>query len=355
MTKHKRSASKTKSKKTRLAELLDQVEFSLSDLEEIGEMSALRELRFKPGSTFAKGGLAHLARVRNLQFLAFEESKLSARDLAACAACAKLRRLSLEGCSFPAKGLAALVEAARLKDLWLQRTAISDAGLVHLAGLSALDWLILDDTKISDRGLRQLVGLPNLRTLRLRNTRVTNAGVLALAAAPKVRFVLGCFAGTKVTQEGLDAAFAERRGAAKRGSAQRAPSPASAEDEAAASEVLRGFIKAVHAWEKACHKGSKEGRELGEFARDREAIFARSCTNKKRAYSEVAGYSVPPEYNPRTEKIQAVEAKSRSRIEILTRRRGAERRLYVLLRKAGEWRIDSVKSTSGGAFRPAIL
>jgi hypothetical protein len=356
----KSTRTKAPTKAQRLAELLEQTRFSVADLEELGGMPTVRTLDFRPGSTFARGGLVHLAKIRNLQFLRFEDSKLSTADLEACARCRGLRQLGLEGCSFPGKALSVLSGLPRLRDLWLQRTRVADRDLAGLSGIATLEWLILDETHISDRGLKHLVGLPKLQTLRLRDTRVTDAGALTLAAAPKVRFNLGCFADTKVTQAGLDAAFAARRGGKAKTTKKEAKAgtrlPA-AEDAKAAGEVVKGFLKAMNGWERAAAKAWKQDRDVEELRPDRDAIFARYCTVKKRAYSEVLGFSEPPSYSPRKESIQGVEQKGPSRLEVLTQRKpaGAGRRLWVLRKKGGAWRIDSLKESTGGPFRAAVL
>jgi hypothetical protein len=98
-------------------------------------------------------------------------------------------------------GLAHLARLTQLQWLWLDRTKITDTGLVYLKGLTHLKILYLNDTQITDAGLAHLAGLKQLEALVLDFTQITDAGLVYLAGLPQLqRLELG---GTKVTDEGV--------------------------------------------------------------------------------------------------------------------------------------------------------
>ncbi len=114
-------------------------------------------------------------------------------------------------------------------------------------------------------------------------------------------------------------------------------------------EVLKGFIAAMHQWEKECNrieKTSKSNAPVTRFNLEALAqIFDEFCTPKERKHGRAGSYGTPPEYNPRTQKIVAVRECSARRVEIDTQETsGFKRNLtYVLLKKKQGWLIDSRK------------
>ena len=123
-------------------------------------------------------------------------------------------------------------------------------------------------------------------------------------------------------------------------------------------DVVRGFIAAMHQWERECGRiDRKEGAAaaLGINRPALQRIFDEFCTPKERKYGRLGSYSDPPEYDPADETILGVKPIGPRRAEVETERHtGLEkgRRDYVLLTKGGEWLIDSNKVRGG---EPGIL
>ena len=99
-------------------------------------------------------------------------------------------------------GLAHLARLSQLQWLWLDRTKITDAGLVYLKGLTQLKVLYLNDTQITDAGLAHLAGLKQLEALILDFTQITDAGLGYLAGLTQLQRLE--LVGTKVTDEGVE-------------------------------------------------------------------------------------------------------------------------------------------------------
>lgn len=121
------------------------------------------------------------------------------------------------------------------------------------------------------------------------------------------------------------------------------------QEERTAEEVVRGFIAAMHQWEKECGRIDRKhpNSPVGQFAIDaQQTIFDEFCTAKERKYGRLGSYCVPPEYDPRTEKIIGSRECTRSRMEVDTQEKAGFQRenTYVVLKKKGCWLIDSRKS-----------
>lgn len=135
--------------------------------------------------------------------------------------------------------------------------------------------------------------------------------------------------------------------------------------------VVRGFIADMHEWELWCAATSalrdkakaadpSHAHELhlkwqAEVLERERHLFARWCTPKDRKFGRLGSYSRPPEYQPENEHVIDVTQRSAKRAEVQTDRKSrghAERRMYVVLKHAGQWRLDSVKwlSPATGAW-----
>lgn len=111
-------------------------------------------------------------------------------------------------------------------------------------------------------------------------------------------------------------------------------------------EIVKGFIAAMNQWEKECDRIAKKHPNtpvVGRFNVDAmQTIFDEFCTTKERKYGRHGSYQIPPEYDPRQEKVIEVRKCNRSRIEVNTQ--AADRKYtYVLLKKKGVWLIDNRK------------
>jgi hypothetical protein len=80
------------------------------------------------------------------------------------------------------------------------------------------------------------------------------------------------------------------------------------------------------------------------------AIVRIYLTQRKRAGTPSGSYSIPPEYNPRQEKVQRVIPKSKSQVVVQTYRKALYMggvREYVVKKQGEQWLIDSVTVTLG--------
>jgi hypothetical protein len=110
-------------------------------------------------------------------------------------------------------------------------------------------------------------------------------------------------------------------------------------DHSQPESVLYSFIFAMNRWEKAAAKAKASHAVIDK---QMQALFDRFCTKKKRPYGRAGSYSTPPEYNPKTESLLAIDMASASRAELTTRKKDEEW-LYVFLKKKGGWLLDSRK------------
>ena len=115
----------------------------------VGRLTNLVDLRiFGPELTDA--GVAHLAGLRQLEFLRLEDTAISDESLAVLARLPRLTSLMLQGNCLTDRGLAYLGSMRQLTELWLGGTGmesgrglgITDAGVPHLAHLANLEQLI---------------------------------------------------------------------------------------------------------------------------------------------------------------------------------------------------------------------
>ena len=120
-------------------------------------------------------------------------------DLALVSRYTSLTDLSLERTAITGTGLAHLRKLRKLEWLNLWKTRVDDKGLVHLAELASLQYLPVGGTRITDAGLENLKGLRALLYLGLRDTAIGDAGVAKLTALPVLKEIN--LRGTGVTDE----------------------------------------------------------------------------------------------------------------------------------------------------------
>jgi hypothetical protein len=106
--------------------------------------------------------------------------------------------------------------------------------------------------------------------------------------------------------------------------------------------VVRGLIIAMNQFEEAAHLA--QGKD--EILTLMNGVYGRFCTDKQRPYGRNGSYSRPPEYDPVTEKLIASQVVRAGRAEVVTRSQsqGDRENLYILIKKAGRWLIDSRKT-----------
>lgn len=350
------------SKARRLMELLKQSKFTDSDLEEIGDMPAVRELAFRKGASFEKPALRHLARNRRLKFLSFSRTTLDATDLAHIAKAQGLLRLNLEHCHLPPAGLSKLLALPKLTDLWLESANVSDRDLASIGNLQGLKWLILSGTDVTDAGIQHLRNLRRLETLWLQRTRVSATCLDTLASLPRLKLVDSLFKGTSVTKADLEMAFEKRLSATRTSKPARSRDSTDSHDLRDAEGALKRFFKAMHDCEAkyAPKVFADDDTAFHDYEAEYAHLLSEHCTKKRRAYTRSGGISMSPRYDPLNEQIKETRQIRAGRVEIRTHHKGpppngGQQYAYVILKQGGQWRVDGVKRSSGGPFEPTLL
>lgn len=87
---------------------------------------------------------------------------------------------------------------------------------------------------------------------------------------------------------------------------------------------------------------------FAEFRRQLEPVFDFYCTNKKRVYGgkNISSFGFPVKFNGIEHPVETgVEFKNKNRAEVYiqTATNFQDEYLFVVLRKAGQWKIDSYK------------
>ena len=168
-------------------------------LKDIGRLKNLEWLGLE-GSKITDAGLSHLSGLPQLKNLVLgsvnAEPRVRSTTAITDAGLLHLKNLkilellSLNGTCVTDKGLSEIVSLPELWGLFLAETRVTDAGLVSLQRAQKLTDVSLQNTAITDEGLRALSCLPNLYGLNLSNTRITDQGLSHLAAAPKLMKLL---------------------------------------------------------------------------------------------------------------------------------------------------------------------
>jgi internalin A len=128
--------------------------------------------------------LNKLKRLRNLDSVLVQGSKVTADGVGHLSEIEKLESLTLCGNAIGVGGFAHLGKLTRLRYLNLESTHCTDhdvALLIPLANLTDLD--LGYNPGVTDSGLRHLIGLRKLAGLRLYETKVTDDGVAELKKA----------------------------------------------------------------------------------------------------------------------------------------------------------------------------
>lgn len=116
-------------------------------------------------------------------------------------------------------------------------------------------------------------------------------------------------------------------------------------DYADPQSVFLAFCTAMNAWERECWKRRNEPDIQAEQARGLAAmnqIFAEFCTPKERKYGRLGSYSNPPEYDPNSEAILAVDVKGKKAFIETQQSTGFSHRCkYTLMLLDGRWLVDN--------------
>lgn len=105
------------------------------------------------------------------------------------------------------------------------------------------------------------------------------------------------------------------------------------------------FAKQFTEWENEMNRFLDDGEFPEELEARYDEIIQAYCTHKKRAYVDgCISFGEPPAYvNVHPDTIEQVEYKTKSRAHVETSYVDKKAYLFVVLKKSGEWRIDSVK------------
>ncbi len=145
-------------------------------LDELNGIEGLRLVSL-PSNLTEKAGLANLARLPRLRFLAIVGSDFSDDGLQVVKSLKQLEYLDLSYSRITDAGLAQLESLPQLKSLVLGASNVTAAGLTHLQDLKRLDELAIENTRLDDGALEKLRVLHGLRRLSLRNTEISDAGI----------------------------------------------------------------------------------------------------------------------------------------------------------------------------------
>ena len=152
---------------------LDNIRFSDTGLEEIGDLWNLKELTLR--QTAVRGH--SLASFRRLEALDVTLSRFDDEGMRNLAGATELRRLRLGDTLVTDAGLAHLGKLRKLEELDLHGTQISEAGIARLRHLSEMRKLNLMGVGLSDEGLAHLAGMRKLEVLNLYRAKISNAGL----------------------------------------------------------------------------------------------------------------------------------------------------------------------------------
>src|SRR5688572_16036712 len=134
-----------------------------------------------------------------------------------------------------------------------------------------------------------------------------------------------------------------------------------------AKGVLLEFIREMHDWEVEAHNFYVSNREeismkeaYQVINRSLDLVFEKYLSAKVRRNTRHGTISHPPDYNPQTEVVVSVTARSGTRIDIETLARLKSESLqflYVMLKEEAGWKIDHKKCfhTFKGKWESAIL
>ncbi len=147
---------------------LDKLELTITVLKEVVGVHNVKRLELLH-CRIAKGGLAYLSALKNLEWLDLMGTNLTAESLENLPT--SIRTLGLAYTDVNDCGVRSLVRLTQLESLDLQDAAISDASLPSIGKLNRLKSLDLYNTDVSGKNLEVLKPLVNLTRLSLGKQR----------------------------------------------------------------------------------------------------------------------------------------------------------------------------------------
>src|SRR5262249_22219380 len=141
----------------------------------LSKLTALEEINFLGSAQIDAGALQHLAGMPNVRTLMLCGTSVGDVDLAELPKLRKLEGLNLQGTKITDAGLAYVADCPSLKSIALS-SPITDKGVRSLGGLKNLEFLWIDSVAVTDESTPILAGFTNLRELLLHRTSITDAG-----------------------------------------------------------------------------------------------------------------------------------------------------------------------------------
>jgi len=131
------------------------------DLAHVSHLTGLRSLHASKARLVTDGGVAHLARLRHIQWLDLYQAGVTDDGLRHLAGMIHLERLHLGCTCVQGPGVRHLARLQRLVRLSLENTDVDDDVVPHLLALRSLQTLAIWGTRLSTKGLATLrAGLP---------------------------------------------------------------------------------------------------------------------------------------------------------------------------------------------------
>ena len=140
---------------------------------------------------------------RRVAKVRFGESRVTDRDLVHVRAVRNLREVFLPKAAIGDEGMAHLANLPDLEYLALEDTLITDAAMKHVGTLKRLKAVNIGLTEVTDAGLVHLTKCRKLESLGLQDLPITDEGLMSLATLKSLKGII--LTGTKVTPEGARA------------------------------------------------------------------------------------------------------------------------------------------------------
>jgi hypothetical protein len=152
----------------------------------LGKLKGLRSIAVQ-GAGATNAGLAHLAGLRGLKFLAVRKCPaISDEGLKYIVGLPELEELHLGETGATTACLARLSGMKKLKSLGLGGAPIKDDDLQHLARFPALEGVIFAENRIGPEGLAHITKATRLKSLKLINVNLGDDGLKLLAPLKKL-------------------------------------------------------------------------------------------------------------------------------------------------------------------------
>jgi hypothetical protein len=186
---------------------LSRMPFTDAWLEHIGKLRGLERLDLQR-SRVSDAGLERLEGLTRLRELNLTHTKITDAGMERIGKLAGLEVLSLECTAISDSGVKNLRELTRLRELDLGLAPVTEVGLGHVGRLARLEVLTIGGnpaSRVTDAGLEKLEGLKRLRRLKLSWPGITDAGLEHIGKLSCLEvLMIGAVPATAVTDAGLE-------------------------------------------------------------------------------------------------------------------------------------------------------